>query len=209
MNLGLGVLEEKKKKERAPKARKRRRTDAGVFTGQVGAGFMDSGDDEEEEEGEKTGDSDSVGEEEEGGEGSEDGSDTNEEDSDEDSAEEEEEGEEEEEDDDSDSDSSTSSTDYIESNAHYPQQQGEQDNESARIDALLSVLGAESVESPQLLDRKRKRRHEERKVAQRDILAALLNIDTPPRSTGSEGADGGGGAKRKPVIEVVEVEGKE
>ncbi|KAF8438234.1 hypothetical protein BGX38DRAFT_913368 [Terfezia claveryi] len=197
MNLGLGVLEEKKK--RTPTS-KRRRTDTEVLMKQVElgeAGVMDS---EDEDDDGRTGGSDSDGREEQ--EGS-DGSDSNEETSGEDSAEEGDD------DDECDSDSSTSSTSHTDSNAHYPQQQGEQDNESARIYALLSVLGAESTEYPQPLDRKWKRRHEERKDAQRDILAALLNIDTPPDSTGSGDGDGRGGAKRKPVIEVVEVKEKE
>lgn len=175
MNLGLGVLEEKKEK-RAAKARKRRRG--------MGVGAQVEFEEEEERDEEE-------GEEEEG-------EDSDSEDGSEDIAEEEEE--------ESDSSiSSSSSTSNTHSSAQYPQQQGKQRGESTRIDALLDVLGAEYTESPQLLGRKRKRGHEKRVLAQRDILAALLNIDTPPSGCGS----GGGGAKGRPVIEVVEVNGKE
>ncbi|RPB23767.1 hypothetical protein L211DRAFT_838197 [Terfezia boudieri ATCC MYA-4762] len=191
MNLGLGVLEEKKKQ--GPTS-KRRKMDTEVLMKQV--------DSEDEDDHGRTGGSDGDGREEQEGSGS---SGSDEETSDEGSAEEGDD----DDDDECDSNSSTSSTSHTDSSAHYPQQQDEQDNESARIYALLSVLGVESTEYPQPLDGKWKRRHEERKDAQRDILAALLNIDTPPGSTGSGGSGGKGGAKRKPVIEVVEVEGKE
>lgn len=61
------------------------------------------------------------------------------------------------------------------------------DDEDARVDALLSALGADV---PQL--GKRKRAYDGHKLAQRDILAALLNIDAQ------------GMAGEKPGIEVVE-----
>jgi len=196
MNLGLGVLEERctvKGRKRRRKSVERAKGDGGkaelmeeVEVGSAGC-FMErgcGGCDEEEQEEEEGEDSDSDGKEDEGSDSEEDEEDNGSSDN---------------------SDSSTPSTSDTDSSGQYPQHQHKQGDESARIDALLSVLGAESTESPQLLDRKRKWRHEERAVAQRDILAALLNIDVPVSGSGGRAW----GVKRKPMIEVMEVEGKE